>query len=70
MFQHIVRWDRGIPQYHVGHLERVAAIEKRAATHAGLFLGGNSYHGVAMNDCTEQALILAERIAAWRAGSR
>ncbi|HLJ91934.1 MAG TPA: protoporphyrinogen oxidase [Gemmataceae bacterium] len=62
VFHHIVRWDRAIPQYHLGHLDRVAWIEERAARYPGLFLGGNAYHGVALNDCTEQAVILAERL--------
>ncbi len=62
ILHHIARWDRAIPQYQLGHLERVAAIEARAKLHPGLFLGGNSFHGVAMNDCTEQAGILAERV--------
>lgn len=61
-FHHIVRWDRAIPQYHVGHLERVAWIENRLQQHPGLFLGGNAYHGVALNDCTEQAAVLAGRV--------
>jgi oxygen-dependent protoporphyrinogen oxidase len=59
----IVRWPRAIPQYHLGHDERVRKIEEMASRHAGLFLTGNSYHGVAMNDCTEQATILAGKIA-------
>jgi oxygen-dependent protoporphyrinogen oxidase len=58
-FHTIIRWDRAIPQYHLGHLERVAWIEKRAAAHPGLFLGGNAFHGVALNDCTERAEHLA-----------
>ena len=62
-FHEIVRWDRAIPQYHLGHLERVAWIEQRAARHPGLFLGGNAYHGVAINDCLEQAALLAHRVA-------
>ena len=62
-FQRIVRWDRAIPQYLVGHLERVAAIEARTARYLGLYLTGNSYHGIAMNDCTEQADVLAARLA-------
>jgi oxygen-dependent protoporphyrinogen oxidase len=62
IFQHIARWDRAIPQYHVGHLERVGWIEARAARHPGLFLTGNAYKGVALNDCTEQAELLAVRI--------
>jgi oxygen-dependent protoporphyrinogen oxidase len=62
IFQHIVRWNRAIPQYHLGHLERVAWIESRLSRHPGLFLGGNAYHGVALNDCVEQANLLAERV--------
>jgi oxygen-dependent protoporphyrinogen oxidase len=63
VFHHIVRWPRAIPQYHLGHLERVAWIENRLAQHSGLFLAGNAYRGVALNDCVEQAGLLAERIA-------
>jgi protoporphyrinogen/coproporphyrinogen III oxidase len=63
IFHRIVRWERAIPQYHLGHQERVARIEERARRHPGLFLAGNAYHGVAMNDCTEQAVILAAEVA-------
>jgi oxygen-dependent protoporphyrinogen oxidase len=66
-FVHVTRWPRAIPQYHLGHLERVAWIEERAARYPGLFLGGNAYHGVALNDCTEQAEVLAGRIAPYLA---
>jgi oxygen-dependent protoporphyrinogen oxidase len=66
-FVHIVRWQRAIPQYHLGHLERVAWIEERRAHYPGLFLGGNAYHGVALNDCTEQGEVLGGRIAAYLA---
>jgi oxygen-dependent protoporphyrinogen oxidase len=65
IFHKIVRWDKAIPQYHLGHLERVAAIDRRLALHPGLFLGGNSYRGVALNDCTEQGALLAERIGSY-----
>jgi oxygen-dependent protoporphyrinogen oxidase len=63
VFHRIVRWERAIPQYHLGHLERVARIEERARRHPGLFLAGNAYRGVAMNDCTEQAVTLAAAVA-------
>jgi oxygen-dependent protoporphyrinogen oxidase len=62
VFHEIVRWDRAIPQYHVGHLERVARIEKRRQAHPGLFLGGNSYRGVSLNDCVEQGGLMATAI--------
>jgi oxygen-dependent protoporphyrinogen oxidase len=59
----VVRWDRAIPQYHLGHLGRLARIEGLAGRHPGLYLGGNAYRGVALNDCVEQAGRLAERVA-------
>lgn len=65
VYRHIVRWRSAIPQYHLGHLDRVARSEARAATHPGLFLGGNAYRGVALPDCVEQAGLLASRLAAW-----
>jgi oxygen-dependent protoporphyrinogen oxidase len=69
IFHRIIRWDRAIPQYHIGHLERVAWIEGRLAGHPGLFLAGNAYHGVALNDCTEQAELVAARVRQFLAAS-
>ena len=65
VFHEVVRWTKAIPQYHLGHLERVARIEEHAARHPGLHLGGNAYRGVALNDCVEQAGVLAGRISNW-----
>jgi oxygen-dependent protoporphyrinogen oxidase len=65
VFHHIVRWHRAIPQYFLGHLARIAAIEQRLLQHPGLFAGGNAYRGVAMNDCVEQAGKLADRAVTW-----
>jgi oxygen-dependent protoporphyrinogen oxidase len=66
VFRRVIRWPRAIPQYHIGHLDRVARIESAAARHPGLFLAGNAYHGIAVNDCTEQAEVLARCVAAFR----
>ena len=49
-FSVVARYQRGMPQYHVGHLERVAAIGAAAARHPGLALAGNAYHGVGVPD--------------------
>jgi oxygen-dependent protoporphyrinogen oxidase len=65
IFQQVVRWSPAIPQYFVGHGERVAWIDARSAGYPGLFLGGSAYRGVAINDCVEQAGLLAGRVAAW-----
>ena len=42
VFSRIVRWPAAIPQYMIGHLDRVARIESAAARHPGLFLAGNA----------------------------
>ena len=67
-FTRVVRWPHAIPQYEVGHVSRVQRLEGYAARHPGLILGGNAFHGVAMNDCTERAELIAERVAAYRRG--
>ncbi len=46
----IVRYPRAMPQYYVGHLDRVARIEARTASHPGLALAGNAYRGVGVPD--------------------
>jgi len=58
------RWERGIPSYAPGHLERVADIFERLHTHPGLHLCANAYGGIAMNDCVRNGRELALRIAA------
>jgi oxygen-dependent protoporphyrinogen oxidase len=65
IFTHIVRWPKAIPQYNLGHLDRIARITARLASHPGLFLGGNAYRGVALNDCTANGVILAEQVASY-----
>lgn len=62
IFHRIIRWPNAIPQYHLGHLQRVARIEDRLKAWPGLWLGGNAYRGVALNDCTEQGLKIAEQV--------
>ncbi len=62
VFTRVVRWPRAIPQYEVGHPQRVDRIDRLAARHRGLILGGSGYRGVAMNDCVEQAEAVAERV--------
>jgi oxygen-dependent protoporphyrinogen oxidase len=42
----IDRWQRAMPQYTVGHAERVANIQRRVATHRGLAIAGAAYEGV------------------------
>jgi len=61
-FIRIYRWPRGIPQFVLGHRERRDRIERRVACHPGLFLVGNAYYGVGLNDCVKMAYQVAGRI--------
>jgi oxygen-dependent protoporphyrinogen oxidase len=59
----VIRWDTAIPQYFLGHLPRLRRIDEHLRAHPGLYLAGNAYRGVAINDCVEQGTSLAEQIA-------
>jgi oxygen-dependent protoporphyrinogen oxidase len=52
-----------MPQYHVGHLDRVARIEQLARRHPNLALAGNAYHGVGIPQCIASGQQAAEQIA-------
>jgi len=49
--QRIYRWPRAMPQYTLGHLERLARIEERLQYHPGLYVAGAAYRGVGIPDC-------------------
>lgn len=51
LFEVVTKWDNSMPQYEVGHLDRVAAIEESIAEVSGLTLAGNSYFGAGIPDC-------------------
>ncbi|MCA9101846.1 MAG: protoporphyrinogen oxidase, partial [Planctomycetales bacterium] len=55
-------WRHAMPQYHVGHVERVARINERLATHSGLALAGNAYTGVGIPQCIASAQQAAGKV--------
>lgn len=59
----VQRHPRAMPQYAVGHLERVAAIETRVAALPALVLAGNAYRGVGIPDCVRSGEAAAEAMA-------
>ena len=61
----VYRWPRAMPQYLVGHLERLAAIDERLARWPGLFLTGAGYRGVGIPDCIRDGLDTAECVRAY-----
>lgn len=50
-FRRNFRWNEGIPQYELGHLQRIASAREALADHRGIFLTGNSICGIAFNSC-------------------
>lgn len=55
----ICRWIKAMPQYTIGHLDRLAKIDERLADYPGLFLAGASYRGVGVPDCINSGNIAA-----------
>jgi oxygen-dependent protoporphyrinogen oxidase len=53
-----------MPQYEIGHVERVAAIERQLAARPGLELAGAAYRGVGIADCVRSGEEAAERLLA------
>lgn len=45
------RWPQGMPQYTLGHLERLERIDALVARHRGLAVAGAAYRGVGIPDC-------------------
>jgi protoporphyrinogen/coproporphyrinogen III oxidase len=58
----VIRWPRSMPQYEVGHLDRVDAIE--AALPRGIVVAGNAFRGLGLPDAVRQGAEAAGRVAA------
>jgi oxygen-dependent protoporphyrinogen oxidase len=61
-FVRVYRHEMAIPQYTVGHLERLRNIDGVLQKHRHLYLAGNAYRGIGVNDCIENSSKLAEKI--------
>ena len=53
VFARVYRWVGGMPQYTMGHLDRVDEIEARSAAIPGLALAGGAYRGVGVPNCLD-----------------
>jgi protoporphyrinogen/coproporphyrinogen III oxidase len=58
----IHRHPQAMPQYRVGHLDRMARIDSALAQHPGLALAGNAYRGVGIPDCIHSGELAAEAV--------
>ena len=64
------RWPRGMPQYVLGHPERLARIDDLRAAHPALGVAGAAYGGVGIPDCIRSGEVAAESVARALAGAR
>ena len=63
----VTRWGGGLPQYNVGHLDRVAAIRRSVSEQPGLAVAGAAYDGVGIPACVATARTAAGQVTAYLA---
>ena len=69
LWREITRWARAIPQYTMGHLGRIAAVEQAERVVPGLYFCANYRGGVSIGDCVKAGHAIAERVASRLAGA-
>jgi oxygen-dependent protoporphyrinogen oxidase len=62
IFSNVTIWRRALPQYNLGHGDRLAAVAKACSRFPGLWLTGNYLRGPAVGSCVDQALAVAEQV--------
>jgi oxygen-dependent protoporphyrinogen oxidase len=70
LWTEIVRWEQAIPQYDLGHLRRLAAVEAAEAAMPGLRFCANYRGGVSVGDCVRSARATADAVHAFLAAGR
>jgi oxygen-dependent protoporphyrinogen oxidase len=58
----VFRWPRALPQYNLGHQERLAGIAERLREHPRLALTGAAYRGIGIPDCVSDATAQASAL--------
>lgn len=58
----VFMWDKAMPQYNLGHPERLKRIDDALQHHPDLALAGNGYRGIGIPDCIHSGEVATERI--------
>jgi len=66
----VYRWNRASAQHNVGHLARLATIDRILEEQSGLFLTGSGFRGVGVPDCVADGRATGGQVAAWLATLR
>ena len=64
------RWMKAMPQYLLGHVERLEQAEAALSRYGGLVLTGAAYRGVGIPDCIHDGALAAERVVRYLSGDR
>ena len=65
-FAIVSRWKEAMPQYMVGHKQRVEALSSGLQTELpGVFVAGSSYQGIGIPDCIDQGEAAVEKVLAF-----
>jgi oxygen-dependent protoporphyrinogen oxidase len=62
LFAKVYKWEKAMPQYTVGHLDRLSHIEETASKLPGLYLAGSAYKGIGISDCIVSADNVANEV--------
>ena len=62
VFSNVTIWPRALPQYNLGHADRLAVVAKACSRFPGPWLTGNYLRGPAIGSCVDQALAVAEGV--------
>ncbi|HUR32175.1 MAG TPA: protoporphyrinogen oxidase [Vicinamibacterales bacterium] len=65
LFTRVYRWENANAQHEVGHLDRLASLERELASHPGLFITGSGFRGVGIPDCVADARSTGRQVSAW-----
>jgi oxygen-dependent protoporphyrinogen oxidase len=61
-YTEVNRWWKGMPQYTLGHLDRLAQLDAAVGRYPGLVLTGAGYRGVGLPDCISDGTAAAGRV--------
>lgn len=64
------RWERGMPQYVLGHRNRLDRIQAALSNFQGLYFTGAAYRGVGVPDCIRDGMDTADLIVKYLTGRR
>ena len=65
LFTRVYRWENANAQHEVGHLARIASIDRGLSAHPGLFITGSGFRGVGVPDCVADGRATARLATEW-----